>query len=188
MKKINKILIPLYVLFFSLTISNAQGINVSGNTKVNVTSQIPVVSTSLDNETSVNSNTKVSDNAKQNNKTDSDTNHPNPNNISSDTESVTNIWGKINRSDLKLYVGFTNNAELNTKIKSLREEYKEKLEDIKNDYLNDLKDLVNSNELSINNNVSASNTTQLNKGNSEENIATHLGFWAKIKSWLGFNK
>ncbi len=107
---------------------------------------------------------------------------------------IEEIFGKVNKEDLKLYIGFTNNSELNQKIKTLRENYKDKIEALRKQYVIDLKNLVKDARLDNSSSTVATSTNSSSTATgtkpirwSDNSKGLHLGFWEKVKNWLGFN-
>lgn len=100
------------------------------------------------------------------------------------------IYNKVDKEDLRT---FTNNQELNQKVKALRDDYKAKVEALRKQYVIDLKNLVGDYRHDSDDNASSTNSSTTNATNtrvtkwSENSKGLHLGFWKKVKNWLGFN-
>lgn len=203
MKNLKNLIIPSLVFLLAISFANAQDLGVNVEVETNATATTNVKENhpfrnffrNFFSDKSINNNASSGMKAEMRERIEKrqDNRQDRREDRQEDRQDmIEEVWGDIGNEYLPVYIGRTDNAEINAQIKTLRDSYQVKLEALKRQYLVDLKAIVGTDTLKVHPYLSATATAKVeawqDKHNasdtSEHGNGLHLGFWAKIKSWF----
>lgn len=204
MKNINKVLLASFAFLLTISLANvvnAQDVQANANVEVQADTQANVQQDSNSKsglKSFIKTHILSNDKAEAADSAEAESQNSTQNNQNAqlkarmnEKSSLESAWGDSDRSDLKFYVGTTDDASLNTQIQDLRASYVAKIQALRDEYLQDIKSLVGDATLTLQNlplqaSASAEAATSVNHSADHSDSGAHVGFWAKVKAFLGF--